>query len=71
MIEKENYILDEGFLGTKSLFTKQNKFSFSLFLDKNEETRKSFKELEKILKEENWELILKLLGKEVGEWKMP
>ena len=53
MIEKENYILDEGFLGTKSLFTKQNKFSFSLFLDKNEETRKSFKELEKILKEEN------------------
>ena len=25
MIEKENYILDEGFLGTKSLFTKQNK----------------------------------------------
>lgn len=53
MIEKESYILDEGFLGTKALFTKQNKFSFSLFLDRNEETRKSFKELEKILKEEN------------------
>ena len=53
MIEKESYILDEGFLGTKSLFTKQNKFSFSLFLDRNEETRKSFKELEKILKKEN------------------
>ena len=53
MIEKESYILDEEFLGTKSLFTKQNKFSFSLFLDRNEETRKSFKELEKILKEEN------------------
>ena len=28
MIEKESYILDEGFLGTKSLFTKQNKTSF-------------------------------------------
>ena len=53
MMEKESYILDEGFLGTKSLFTKQNKFSFSLFLDRNEETRKSFKELEKILKKEN------------------
>ena len=33
MIEKESYILDEGFLGTKALFTKKNKFSFSLFLD--------------------------------------
>lgn len=53
MIEKESYILDEVFLGTKALFTKMNKFSFSLFLDRNEETRKSFKELEKILKEEN------------------
>lgn len=53
MIEKESYILDEGFLGTKALFTKKNKFSFSLFLDRNEETRRSFKELEKILKEEN------------------
>lgn len=52
MTEKESYIIEEGFLGTKAIFTKQNKFSFSLFLDRNEETRKSFKELEKILKEE-------------------
>ena len=48
MIEKESYILDEGFLGTKSLFTKQNKFSFSLFLDKNEETRKEVKRSQKL-----------------------
>ena len=52
MTEKESYIIEEGFLGTKAIFTKQNKFSFSLFLDRNEETRRSFKELEKILKEE-------------------
>ena len=36
MTEKESYIIEEGFLGTKAIFTKQNKFSFSLFLDRNE-----------------------------------
>lgn len=56
-IEENNEYIITKVAGTKAIFTKRNKYNFSKFLEMNEETIKSFLNLEKLLEEENPEKI--------------
>lgn len=56
-IEENNEYIITKIADTKAIFTKRNKYNFSKFLEMNEETIKSFLNLEKLLEEENPEKI--------------
>ena len=49
--EKKNYLISE-IAGSKAIFTKRNVFNFSRFLEMNQETIESFRELEKLFQNE-------------------
>lgn len=54
--ENNDYLMTK-IADTKAIFTKRSKYNFSKFLEMNEETIKSFLNLEKLLEEENPEKI--------------
>jgi pseudouridylate synthase len=56
-VKENNDYLMTKIADTKAIFTKRNKYNFSKFLEMNEETIKSFLNLEKLLEEENPEKI--------------
>lgn len=56
-VKENNDYLMTKIADTKAIFTKRSKYNFSKFLEMNEETIKSFLNLEKLLEEENPEKI--------------